>query len=119
MCTDSRHIEERIGDQNYNINKKQLMVKHQKRHSTYVEVYYTEDLSIPTKNRFYSLTVEPSLEESCYIADSGLVVAHSQKCDTNVGLKLLTVKPYLRKSCHMADSGLVVAPSKKVTQMRI
>ena len=41
------------------------------------------------------------------MADSGLVVAHSQESDTNVGWNHLTVDPSLEKSCHMADSGLV------------
>ena len=46
------------------------------------------------------------------MADSGLVIAHSQKSDTNAGLNLLTVDPSLEKSCHMADSSLVVANSQ-------
>ena len=49
MCNNSRHIEKRIGDQVYDVNKKQLMGKHQKRHSTYVVVHDTEDLSVLIK----------------------------------------------------------------------
>ena len=53
------------------------------------------------------LTVKPSLEESCDMADIDLMVAHSQEYDTDMGLNLLTVDPSLQKNCHMADSLVV------------
>ena len=103
MCNNSRHIEKRTGDQVSDVNKKKLG-KYQKRHTTYVPVHDSRDLSVLTRNRFDSLIVEPSLEESCDMADIGLVVPHSQENGTT-GLNLLTVDPSLQKNCHMADSG--------------
>ena len=47
------------------------------------------------------------------MADIGLVVAHSQKNDINVGGNLLTADPFLEKDCHMTESGLVVAQTQK------
>ena len=52
-------------------------------------VYDTDDFSVLTTNQFDSLTVEPSLEESCHMTDVGLVVTQTQKGDgTNAGLNL-------------------------------
>ena len=51
MCNNSRHIKKRTGDQVTDVNKKQLMGKHQKRHLTYVPVHDSKDLSVLTRNR--------------------------------------------------------------------
>ena len=59
MCNNSGHIGKRTGDQVSDVNQKQLMGKHQKRHLTYVPVHDSKDLSVLTRNRFDSLTSSP------------------------------------------------------------
>ena len=75
----------------------------------------SKDFSVLTRNKFDSLTVAPSLEESCNMADIDLVVAHSQENDTDMGLNLLTVDPSLQDNClwlivvariHTTDTGV-------------
>ena len=111
MCNNSGHIKKRIADQMSDVNKKQLIGKHQKRHSKCVSVYDSRDFSVPTRNKFASLVVEPSSDESPDMADIDLVVAHSQVNDTGIGLNLSAVDCSLQKNSYMADSSLVVAQS--------
>ena len=83
------------------------MGKHQKRHLTHVSVHNTSDLPVLTKNRFDSLIVEPSLEESCHMVNTGPVVTHSQKKDRHKGSNRGTVNTPLQDNCHIVDRGLV------------
>ena len=111
MCNNSGHIKKRTAHQVSDVNKKQLIGKHKKRQSTCVSVYNSRDFSVPTRNKFASLVVEPSSEESPDMADIDLVVAHSQVNDTGIGLNLSAFDYPLQTSSYMADSSLVVAQS--------
>ena len=103
MCNNSRHIKKRTADQVSDVNKKQLIGKYQKRHSMCVSVYGSRDFSVPTRNKFASLVVALSLEESADMADIDLVVAHSQVNDTGIGLNLSAVDSSLHSPIQLTQ----------------
>ena len=85
MCKNSMHIKPILKSGGSRAHRDQLMSKYQKRHVSGVLLQEANNFSVPTKNRFDSLVVEPLLEDSGCKNDRASVVTHTHARPKHAG----------------------------------